>query len=243
MCREVGDACRWYTEATYVWVEPFAGSPSPYSTRFPVESRIYWQLTKSTDLRGTYQLTLRCEEGGSGGQDIVGRWYPADVNWDPLFDTSAQDFNFYRIGSGASRFPSIVNCDWPGGCGGELIPDGSNLPQTVTLTPSCFVATDACKAACEQSISGSEIGCGDCSTYLQCPAGDFPATCTWEWNSGSGIWEVTSNDCSNSSDSGCSCVPMMDGCDTQAPGIFEPSIYLGPCSNASSYTAGVKACT
>ena len=238
LCRAPGN-CEWYSDATYALVEASSG-------KFPTSRRIYWRLERysNADGRGDYLLYLTSEDGTTN--DDIAVWAPSDPDWDPLFDSAAHDFEFDSLvnaeGSvGVTSWPSVVNCDWPGGCGSELTPDGSLLPQTVSITPSCLNSGDACASSCAASTPIGEVGCEECSDEIICPDGTLNANCTWEWNGT--IWEVTSNDCSNSTRAGCSCVPMMDGCDTQAPGIFEPSLVVGPCYSSGDLTEGVQACS
>jgi hypothetical protein len=233
-------SCLWLSEATWVIVEPAAGS----SSYFPRHSRLLWALRLSTT--GSYSLLLclasfspTTGEPASVSLLELARWLPSS-GWDPMFDTSSHAFTFDRLLAQASNFPSVINCDYPSGCGTSVVADGSNLPQTINVTPSCFISTDACQAACLQSITSDESGCGNCSSDNFCSDGMLPANCSWEWNSGSGLWEVTSDDCSNSPDSGCGCVPMLTGCDTDDPGT--PSLTTGPCYDAASHSEGVRVC-
>lgn len=229
--------CLWLSEATWVMVE--GGS------YFPVENRLFWALVH---LANGYSLILCMNnKDGSAIQNTelieLARWMPSSGRlYDPVFDTSPETFNFDRLLLFANIFPSVINCTYPKGCGSTQSADGSNLPQTITLTPSCFNSTDPCEAACEQPypLPTDESGCGNCSTGGFCPDGVLPANCTWVWNAVGEVWEVTSDDCSNSTDSGCNCVNMLDGCDTDDPGA--PSLTTGPCHDAASYSEGVRIC-
>lgn len=243
--------CLWMTESTWCIVEPESGS----SSYFPRESRLVWAL-RHIPLApiGEYELIL-CINGFNSTTGALtqlnllelARWKP-EISYDPMFDTSPHVFKFDRLLFYASRFPSVINCDYPSGCGTSVVADGSNLPQSITLTPSCFISTDSCltgtwPTGCTVGTNDPPIdgtGCDICSTGSFCSDGMLPANCTWVWNAVGEVWEVTSDDCSNSPDSGCGCVPMLTGCDTEDPGA--PSLTTGPCYDAASHSEGVRVC-
>lgn len=229
--------CLWLSEATWVLVES--------GTYFPVENRLFWALVH---LANGYSLIL-CVNNKVGSTIYnlelleLARWMPSSGRlWDPVFDTSPETFNFDRLMLFANDFPSVINCTYPKACGESQVADGSNLPQTITLTPSCFNSADPCEAACEQPypLPTDESGCGNCSSEGFCTDGETPANCTWEWNSGLETFEVTSDDCSDSPTSGCNCVAMCDGCLTADPGT--PTTITGPCHDGAKFSEGVRIC-
>ena len=202
---------------------------------------------------------------------------PRDLNWDPMFQASTQAFDLIDEFTTDSRFEalgfgrgaSIINCaQMPGGtvrqylnqgtlvCDTRETANSSNLPQSVTVFPSCYSQSETCYDDCEDSgpagchtdftyIAGcnlndsdySDIGCGECSSNPICPTGD----CTWDWNATDEVWEETS-DCEGD----CICIPLTCPTANESSPLFggSPSIttLIGECYDPNQFTNAVQAC-